>query len=46
MIRDDIRIICPCSESAMNGNASNRVTKIAKIFGTNTRVCSWICVNA
>src|SRR5260221_14322559 len=46
MIRDDIRIIWPCSESAMNGSASSRVTKIARIFGTNTSVCSWICVSA
>src|SRR5882757_3324021 len=30
----------------MNGSASNKVTKIARIFGTNTRVCSWICVSA
>src|SRR5579864_7833327 len=30
----------------MNGNASSSVTKIARIFGTNTRVCSWICVSA
>src|ERR1700716_177869 len=46
MIRDDIRIMWPCSESAMNGSASNSVTKIARIFGTNTSVCSWICVSA
>src|ERR1700734_1272597 len=30
----------------MNGNASSSVTKIARILGTNTRVCSWICVSA
>src|ERR1700730_5807861 len=30
----------------MNGSASSKVTKIARIFGTNTRVCSWICVSA
>src|SRR3954468_10968951 len=30
----------------MNGSASNSVTKIAMIFGTNTSVCSWICVSA
>src|SRR5665213_250072 len=30
----------------MNGNASSKVTKIARILGTNTRVCSWICVSA
>src|SRR5262249_52213466 len=46
MIRDDIRIIWACSESAMNGSASSSVTKIARIFGTNTRVCSWIWVSA
>src|ERR1700736_4985698 len=46
MIRDDIRIIWLCSESAMKGSASNRVTKIARIFGTNTSVCSWIWVSA
>ena len=46
MIRDEIRSIYPCSESAMNGSASNSVTKIARIFGTKTSVCSWICVSA
>src|SRR5713101_6707494 len=46
MIRDDIRIIWLCSESAIKGNASSRVTKIARIFGTNTSVCSWIWVSA
>ena len=46
MIRDDIRIMWLCIESAMNGNASNSVTKIARIFGTKTRVISWICVKA
>src|ERR1700759_3284844 len=46
MIRDDIRIISECSASAMNGSARSNVTKIARIFGTNTRVCSWICVSA
>src|ERR1700689_2511432 len=30
----------------MNGSASSSVTKIARILGTNTRVCSWICVSA
>src|SRR5712664_1021385 len=30
----------------MNGSASNSVTKIAMIFGTNTSVCSWIWVSA
>src|ERR1700739_1138679 len=30
----------------MNGSANISVTKIARIFGTNTRVCSWICVSA
>src|SRR5476649_1765812 len=30
----------------MNGSASSRVTKIARIFGTNTSVCSWIWVSA
>src|SRR4029079_18365708 len=33
-------------ESAMNGKASNSVTKIARIFGTKISVCSWICVSA
>ena len=46
MIRDDIRIISACSASAMNGSASNSVTKIARIFGTNISVCSWIWVRA
>src|SRR5882757_7777762 len=46
MIRDDIRIMWLCSESAMNGSASSKVTKIASIFGTNIRVCSWIWVSA
>ena len=40
MIRDDIRIMWLCSASAINGNASSRVTKIARILGTNTSVCS------
>src|ERR1700761_6757270 len=30
----------------MNGSANNNVTKIARIFGTKTSVCSWICVSA
>src|SRR6185369_7354083 len=30
----------------MNGNASNNVTKIARIFGTKISVCSWIWVSA
>src|SRR6185437_4873886 len=30
----------------MKGKASSKVTKIASIFGTNTRVCSWIWVSA
>ena len=34
MICDDIRIMWPCMESAMNGSASSNVTKIARIFGT------------
>jgi hypothetical protein len=46
MIRDDIRIMWPCIESAMNGSASNNVTKIARIFGTKISVCSWIWVSA
>src|SRR5258708_11316406 len=46
MIRDDIRVMWLCSESAMNGSANSSVTKIARIFGTNTSVCSWICVSA
>src|ERR1700675_1544246 len=46
MIRDDIRIMWLCSASAMNGSASISVTKIARIFGTNTSVCSWIWVSA
>src|SRR3954466_15027052 len=33
-------------ESDMNGNANSNVTKIARIFGTNTSVCSWIWVSA
>src|SRR5579871_6671894 len=46
MIRDDIRIMWLCSESAMNGSANNNVTKIARIFGTKISVCSWIWVSA
>src|SRR5437764_2850093 len=46
MIRDDSRIMCACSESAMNGKAIKSVTKIARIFGTNTSVCSCIWVSA
>jgi hypothetical protein len=30
----------------MNGSTSSKVMKIARIFGTNTRVISWICVSA
>src|SRR3977135_205935 len=30
----------------MNGRASSMATKIARIFGTKTRVISWICVSA
>src|SRR5437762_13811341 len=30
----------------MNGSANSMVTKIARIFGTNASVISWICVNA
>ncbi len=30
----------------MNGSASTMVMKIARIFGTKTRVISWICVSA
>src|ERR1700754_3929221 len=30
----------------MNGSARIRVAKIARIFGTNTKVCSWIWVSA
>ena len=40
MIRDEIRIMWLLSESAMNGSASSNVTKIARIFGTKTSVCS------
>lgn len=39
MIRDEIRIMWLCSESAMNGSANNNVTKIARIFGTKISVC-------
>src|ERR1700730_6726638 len=46
MIRDDIRIIWLCSESAIKGSANSRITKIARIFGTNTSVCAWIWVSA
>jgi hypothetical protein len=34
MIRDDIRSMWECMESAMNGSASSIVTNIARIFGT------------
>lgn len=34
MIRDDIRIMWACIESAMNGSASSIVAKMARIFGT------------
>ena len=40
MIRDDIRIMWPCIESAMNGSASSSVTNMARIFGTKISVCS------
>src|SRR6185437_12331672 len=30
----------------MNGSAKSIAMKIARIFGTNTKVCSWICVSA
>ncbi len=30
----------------MNGSATSIATKIARIFGTNTSVISWICVSA
>ena len=30
----------------MNGSATSMATKIARIFGTNTSVISWICVSA
>ena len=50
MIRDDIRIMWPCIESAMNGKASNSVTKIARIFGPTVRcersASSWFARNA
>ena len=46
MIRDEIRIISLCSASAMNGSANNNVTNIARIFGTETNVYSWIEVSA
>ena len=46
MIRAASRIICPCSTSPMNGSAISIATKIARIFGTNTRVISWIWVSA
>src|SRR5580700_3582649 len=35
-----------CKASAMNGSATSIATKIAMIFGTKTRVVSWICVSA
>ena len=35
-----------CNTSAMNGSASSMATKIARIFGTNTSVISWIWVSA
>src|ERR1700691_5368913 len=35
-----------CSTSAMNGSAISMARKIARIFGTKTRVVSWICVSA
>ena len=44
MIRAASRVMCPCSTSPMNGSAISMATKIARIFGTNTRVISWICV--
>ena len=40
MIRDDIRIIWLFIASAMKGSANISATKIARIFGTNTKVCS------
>ena len=41
-----IRAMWPCSASAMNGSAISMATKIARIFGTNTSVISWIWVSA
>ena len=38
--------MCPCNASAMNGSAISMATKIARIFGTNTSVISWIWVSA
>src|ERR1700730_18447072 len=35
-----------CKASAMNGSATSMAMKIARIFGTKTRVVSWICVSA
>ncbi len=35
-----------CNASAMNGSATRRARKIARIFGTKTSVDSWICVSA
>src|ERR1700688_48849 len=35
-----------CKASAMNGSATSMAIKIARIFGTKTRVVSWICVSA
>src|SRR5579863_1890518 len=36
----------PRSTSAMNGSAISMARKMARIFGTNTSVVSWICVSA
>src|ERR1044071_8720282 len=46
MMRAAIRAIWACKTSPMNGSAISIATKIARIFGTNTRVISWICVSA
>ena len=40
MIRDDIRIMCPCSASAMNGNANSnhyRVSRNGRYYNTDGR---------
>src|SRR5262249_23225986 len=45
-MRAAMRTMWPASTSPMNGSTISSVMKIARIFGTNTRVISWICVSA
>src|SRR5690349_1727541 len=45
-MRAAMRSISACSFSAMNGSATRSEMKIARIFGTNAIVISWICVSA